>query len=189
MKKIKLPKAKTLLYPMPAVIVGSMVDGKPNFCTVAYCGIVNMNPPMISIECAASHHTTKGILNNQEFSINIPSVEMVEVTDYIGLNSGNETDKSEIFEIFSGDLENAPLIKIAPINHACKLVKTIELAGNKDVHIGEIINTYINENCLTNDAPDIEKVNPIIYATSNKSYWSIGKEIGKAWSIGNKYKK
>ncbi len=188
MKK-KLLEAKTLLYPMPAVIVGSMVDGKPNFCTVAYCGIVNSDPPMLSIECASSHYTTKGILKNQEFSVNIPSVEMVEVTDYIGLNSGNEIDKSEIFEIFFGDIDNAPFIKNTPINHACRLIKMVELAGNKDVYIGEIINTYINEECLTNEAPDIQKVNPIIYATSNKSYWSIGKEIGKAWNIGKQYKK
>ena len=35
-----------------------------------------------------------------------------------------------------------------------------------------------------NGNPDIEKVKPIIYATSSKSYHGIGKKIGQAWSIG-----
>jgi hypothetical protein len=35
-----------------------------------------------------------------------------------------------------------------------------------------------------NGNPDIEKVKPIIYATSSKTYHGIGKKIGDAWSIG-----
>lgn len=100
MLKKKLRKPRTLLYPMPAVIVGSIVDEKPNFCTIAFCGVVNLSPPMISIECGPGHYTTKGILNNMEFSVNIPSLEMVEITDFIGMKSGVEIDKSQIFEIF-----------------------------------------------------------------------------------------
>ena len=188
MTKIKLTQPKTLLFPMPAVIVGSVVKKKYNFCTVAYCGIVNMDPPMISIECSSTHLTTEGILENKEFSINIPSVEMAEVTDYIGIKSGREVDKSKLFEVFFSDLKHAPLIKEAPVNHACKLVKIVELANNNDLFIGEIINSFVSEHCQTNDAPDVEKINPLIYATSNKSYYSIGKEIGKAWKIGINYK-
>ena len=38
MEKVKLGP-KTLLYPMPAVLAGAVVDGKPNFMTVAWCGM------------------------------------------------------------------------------------------------------------------------------------------------------
>ncbi|MFX1309345.1 MAG: flavin reductase family protein [Promethearchaeota archaeon] len=188
MGKKRLPKPRTLLYPIPVVIVGSMVDGKPNYCTIAFCGVVNLIPPMISIECGPSHHTTKGILNNMEFSINIPSIEMVEVTDFIGIKSGKEIDKSEIFNVFFGDLKNAPLISEASINHACKVVKIVELANRKDLYIGQIINTYVSKGCLTNEIPDIKKINPIIYSSSNRTYWSLGEEIGKAYKIGRNHK-
>lgn len=33
--------ALPLIYPLPAVLVGANVDGKPNFSTYAWCGIVN----------------------------------------------------------------------------------------------------------------------------------------------------
>ncbi|MHA1148790.1 MAG: flavin reductase family protein [Promethearchaeota archaeon] len=187
MSKKKLLKARTLLYPMPAVIVGASINGKANFCTIAFCGIVHLDPPMLSIECSPKHYTTPGIIKNKEFSVNIPSVNMVEITDYIGIKSGKIIDKSDLFTIFYSDLKNAPLIEEAPVNHACKLVKIVELAGSKDLYIGEIVNTYVNEDCLTKEAPDIKKINPIIYATSNRSYWSLGKEIGKAWKIGRNY--
>jgi hypothetical protein len=35
-----------------------------------------------------------------------------------------------------------------------------------------------------NGNPDIEKVRPVIYGTGNRSYYSIGCNLGKAFSIG-----
>ena len=187
MSKIMLPKPRTLLYPLPVVIVGSMVEGKPNYCTIAFCGIVNLSPPMISIYCGPSHHTTNGILNNMEFSINIPSTELLEVTDFIGIKSGKNIDKSKIFKAFFGDLKNAPLISAASVNHECIVVKIVELAEKMNLYIGQIINTYINKDCLTSAIPDLQKINPITFSTSNRTYWSLGQEIGKAYKIGRKY--
>ncbi len=43
--------AKTYLYPMPTVLVGATVGGKPNYLAVAYVGIAQHAPPMIA-ECA-----------------------------------------------------------------------------------------------------------------------------------------
>lgn len=189
MPKRKLLKPRTLLYPIPAVIVGALVNGKPNYCTIAFCGVVNLSPPMISIECGPSHYTTKGIIKNMEFSINIPSIDMVEITDYIGIKSGDAIDKSELFEVFYGDLKNAPLLTKAPVNHACKVVKIVELANRKDLYIGQVINSFVSEKYLTNEIPDIKKINPIIYSPSNRSYWSVGQEIGKAYKIGRQYVK
>ena len=48
MEKLKLGP-QTLLYPMPAVLVGAMVGEKPNFMTAAWCGIAASNPPAISV--------------------------------------------------------------------------------------------------------------------------------------------
>ena len=48
MGKLKLGP-QTLLYPMPAVLVGAMVGKKPNFMTAAWCGIAASKPPAISV--------------------------------------------------------------------------------------------------------------------------------------------
>ncbi|MFX1258077.1 MAG: flavin reductase family protein [Promethearchaeota archaeon] len=188
-----MPKKKlgpsSILFPMPTTIVGANVNGKPNFLTVAYCGIIESNPPMIVISLGKSHYTNDGIKDNKTFSVNIPSVDMVEVTDYIGIHSGKKVDKSDVFNVFYGNLETAPMIKKAPLNLECKLVKIVDLPVKHDVFVGEIVQTHINEECLTNGVPDIMKINPIIYAPKLQSYLKVGDIIGKAWKIGKNYKK
>ena len=69
---------QTLVYPMPAMLVGADVDAKPNFMTVAWGGIACGDPPMISVAIRHVRHTLKGIRQNQTFSVNIPSVEQVK---------------------------------------------------------------------------------------------------------------
>jgi len=76
MKKIKLGP-QTLLFPMPAVLVGSKVDGIANFMTVAWCGIASHKPPALSVAIRESRFTMKGIEENGSFSINVPSADLV----------------------------------------------------------------------------------------------------------------
>jgi flavin reductase (DIM6/NTAB) family NADH-FMN oxidoreductase RutF len=56
MKKVKMG-AQTLLYPMPAVLVGAMVNDKPNFMTAAWCGIAASTPPAISVALRRARYT------------------------------------------------------------------------------------------------------------------------------------
>jgi flavin reductase (DIM6/NTAB) family NADH-FMN oxidoreductase RutF len=179
----------THLYPMPVTIVGANVKGKANFMTIAWCGIVENKPPMIMVACSKSHYTNEGIKENKTFSVNIPSEDLVEITDYIGIKSGKEIDKSKAFDIFYGDLKTAPMITEAPLNLECKLVKNVDLGGTHDVFIGEIVQTHADEDCLTNGLPDIKKLKPMVFSTNDNNYWKIGDHLGKAWSIGRNYDK
>ena len=179
----------SILFPMPTTIVGANVNGKPNFLTVSYCGIIESKPPMIIASLAKSHYTNIGVKDNNTFSVNIPSADMAEVTDYIGTYSGKKVDKSDLFDVFYGELQTAPMIREAPVNLECKLVKIVDLPINHDVFVGEIVQTYIKEECLTNGVPDINKIDPIIYGTKLQSYLKVGDTIGKAWKIGRNYKK
>ena len=186
MKKIEIG-AKTLLYPMPTVLVGANVDGKPNYLVVSYAGIVNHNPPMISVALTKTHYTNIGIRENRTFSVNIPSVDMVRITDYCGLVSGHAVDKSELFETLYGALGSAPMIGECPLSLECKLVHTLELPDN-DAFIGEIVAAYSEDKYLTNALPDIKKVNPIVFSQNDSSYWRIGEHLARAFDIGKELK-
>ncbi len=175
------------LYPMPIVIIGANVKGKANFMTIAWCSIVEHKPPMISISASKTHYTNIGINKNQTFSVNIPSEDMVELTDYIGLKSGRDIDKSSLFNIFYGELQTAPMIEETPINLECKLVKTIDMNKGHDLFIGEIVQAYANEEYLTNGIPDIKKFFPLVFSINDNNYWKVGEHIGRAWSVGKKY--
>ena len=198
---IKMTKNKIrpgpYLFPSPTVLVGANVNGKANFNAIGWVSGLEFGPPLISISSNQQHHNNIGIKENQTFSVNTPSADMVEITDYCGIMSGRKEDKSEVFDVFYGELETAPMIKEAPLNLECKvihIVDTREIANAKnghDIFIGEIVQAYADEKYLTNGIPDIEKINPLVLSGSRGKYryYKIGEELGTAWNIGLNYKK
>jgi len=174
-------------YPMPVSLVGACVDGKPNFMTVAWFTMASYKPPRIAITLGKGHFTNPGIKENKTFSVSLPSEDMVEITDYCGIVSGKKTDKSEIFDLFYGELKTAPLIKNCPLSMECKLVEIVE-SGLNEIFIGEIMGTYTEERFLTEGKLDFRKMKPLILSQPDTAYWRLGEPVAKAWNIGKKYK-
>jgi flavin reductase (DIM6/NTAB) family NADH-FMN oxidoreductase RutF len=174
---------KLFLYPMPTVIVGALVKGKPNFNTIAYCGVAQSKPPMLAISMDKRRYTHSGVVENKSFSINIPSEEMLKKTDYIGTVSGKQVDKSKLFSIFYGTITTAPMIQECPITMECSLVDVMDFKGKNDLLIGKVIDTFVDDGCLGNTGPDILKVSPIAYSWHDHTYWSLGRCLGKVSMI------
>jgi flavin reductase (DIM6/NTAB) family NADH-FMN oxidoreductase RutF len=174
-------------YPMPVSLVGAHVDGKPNFLAVAWFTMVSYKPPRIAIALGKGHYTNPGIKENKTFSVCLPSEDMAEITDYCGIVSGKKTDKSEIFDLFYGELNTAPMIRDCPLNMECTLVEIVESSLN-EIFIGEILGTYTEERFLTDGKSDFKKIKPLILSQPDTSYWRLGEPLAKAWSIGKKYK-
>lgn len=174
---------KTLVYPMPAFVVGANVDGKPNFMTAAWSGIAGSNPPMITVALQHHRHTLKGMKQNMTFSVNVPSVDLVKETDYCGIVSGSKTDKVAdcYFKVFYGKLATAPLIEQYPVNLECKVVHILDL-GSHELVVGRIEETYISEECLTDGKPDVDKIKPIAYV--GRRYVALGEAVASAHAIG-----
>jgi len=183
MNKIKIG-AKSCLYPTPTILVGSNVNNSPNYLNVSYCGIVNRIPAMMSISLNKSHYTCDGIRKSNSFSINIPSAEMLEVTDYCGIVSGNDVNKSKLFNNFYGELKNAPMIEECPVNIECELIQELDLGGSNVNFIGKVIEVYTEEKYFTNNTLDLKKINPILLSLYEFNYYNVGEKIGKAWEVG-----
>ena len=178
------------IYPMPGLLVGANVNGKPNFMTVAWGGIANGEPPMISVAIRHQRYTLEGIRQNMAFSVNVPSTDMVIEADYCGITSGSKVNKVKVckFKIFYGKLDSAPLIEQCPINLECKVVHILDL-GSHSLVVGRIEESHVSVNCLTDGKPDIGKIKPLAYITSPvRQYHALGKLIAKAYSIGEELK-
>jgi flavin reductase (DIM6/NTAB) family NADH-FMN oxidoreductase RutF len=186
MQKVKIDN-NAFVYPMPMVLAGAMVSGKANFMAVGWVSRVNFKPPLIAI-ALGPHHTNKGIDENRAFSLNIPDLALIQKTDYCGLVSGAKTDKSQVFDLFFGELPGAPLIKECPLCMACRLYEARPLPSNT-LYMGEIIEVFTEERCLTDGQPDIQKLNPFTLTMPDNRYWQVGDCAGKAWSIGKQLKK
>jgi flavin reductase (DIM6/NTAB) family NADH-FMN oxidoreductase RutF len=186
MKKIKIDNGAAFLYPMPMVLVGSVIEGKANFMAVGWISRVNYEPPLIAI-AISQHYSNKGIDENKEFSVNIPDVPLIEKTDYCGLVSGSKTDKSKLFDIFYGKLEKAPLINECPICISCALYDTVKFPFNT-LYIGEPKEVFTEEKYMTDKKLDIKKINPFTLTMPDNNYWSVGENLGQAWNIGKRIK-
>ena len=177
---------QTLMYPMPILLIGANVDNKPNIMAIAWCGIANADPPMISLAIRKNRYTLKGINQNMTVSVNIPSHDLVKEIDYCGMVSGSKVDKVDVckFKVFYGKLDNAPLIEQCPINLECKVVHILDL-GTHSFVISQIEETHVSDSCMTNGQPDVDKINPIAYiGGSAKQYQAMGEVLAKAFSIG-----
>jgi flavin reductase (DIM6/NTAB) family NADH-FMN oxidoreductase RutF len=175
----------------PTVLVGSMVNGKPNFMAVAWCGVADSTPPMVSVAIRPPRHTLKGIMQTREFSVNVPSSSQVKEADYCGMVSGANTDKVSAcgFSIYFGKLDSAPLIEQCPVNLECKVEQILEL-GSHHLIIGRVVGTHITDTCLTDGKPDISKIQPFIFATGMPmEYMGVGKLLGKQFGIGKEIEK
>jgi flavin reductase (DIM6/NTAB) family NADH-FMN oxidoreductase RutF len=171
---------------MPAVLVGTNVDGKPNYMTAAWATVASMAPPMVCVAINHARHTMKGIDENGTFSLNIASTKQIVETDHCGMVTGARADKSKVFDSFYGKLETAPMAGECPVNIECRVFKSVD-CGSHELYIGEITEVYVSKDCTKDGKPDIGKIDPIVYAAG--SYWQLGKQVGKAFSAGKKYKK
>ena len=171
---IKKKIANIPFGPYISVLAGAMVNGKPNYTTIGAYGVVSQKP-VLYISLKNSHCTTSGVLENGFFSVNIPSSELVEKTDFCGSFSGNKIDKSKVFKSFYDEVGNAPMIKECPVNYLCKVIQIIPIF-DFTMFLGEIISVYADENCLENGRPNALKVKPIILMDSG--YFDLNDRIG-----------
>ena len=171
---------------MPTVLVGANVNGKANYMTAGAATIACVAPPMVCVALNKARYTVKGIGENKTFSLNIPSARLVVETDYCGIVSGAQEDKSGVFRSFYGTLKTAPMAEECPVNIECTLFKAVD-CGSHLLHIGKVVEVYADKGCTTDGKPDVTKINPILFAQA--SYFDIGKHVEKAFSTGKKYRK
>ena len=185
--KTKLEKPLPLIYPIPIVLAGALVNGKPNYATIGDVGIIGISPALVFISSHVNHHTNIGIREHKTFSINIPSTNLLHQTDYCGIVSGAEVDKSHLFTNFFGQLDTTPMIEECPVNLECRVIQMFTFE-HREIFIGEIIATFVSNEMLLEDGkrkiiPSTSRLDPIIYALDNR-YYKIGEQIGTGYQEG-----
>ena len=178
------------LYPSLTTIVGTVVDARPNFLAVAHVGIMNHGQPQyLTFGINKRHYSNAGFLEHRVFSVNIPGQGLMAETDYVGLVSGKNTDKSQVFTLFKGELEHAPLIAECPVCMECRLHSVLDFTTH-DVYVGEVVKTWADEAVLTEKGKvDPARVRPLMFDMGTLSYYGLGELLGGCWSVGKKLKK
>lgn len=188
MDKIDLG-SQGFLYPMPMTLVGADLDSGPNFLAAAWVNRCQPNPPRLVVALGKAHATNAGIREHGEFSVCIPSVDQVAVTDWCGLHSASRgADKVSQFTLFRGSLEHAPMIAECPLCLECRVHQTVDL-GSHELFVADIVGTWTEKRFLMPDGkPDLAKLQPFVLTMPDNRYWTIGEQIADAWSVGRGYR-
>ncbi|MFW9786181.1 MAG: flavin reductase family protein [Candidatus Thorarchaeota archaeon] len=170
-------------FPKPIVLIGSVIDGRPNFITVAWFNRMSRTPNIWGACVGKTKYTLKGIQQNGTFSVNFPSIDLVKETDYCGIRSGKDVDKSRLFDIFYGELDTAPMIKDCPITAECTLTELIDISTHY-LLLGEVKHLYSEERYMTDGVLDQKKLNLLIFTNPALQYWKLGDVVADAYSVG-----
>jgi len=170
----------TLLSPLPVILVGANVHGKPNYLVIGYSCPFDFGK-YIFFSLSPTRYTAIGIHENMTFSVNIPSEDLVEKINICGSKSGRDIDKSSLFENFYGQLKTAPMIRECPVNIECEVHEILDYSDGEGI-IGKVIKSYVNQEYTIKEEDNVKldwrKIQPIIWTTGGDfNYYKLGNRI------------
>ncbi len=169
---------ENILTPMPIALVGTLIDGKPNFLVIGYISPFNFGRHVF-FSLYKKRYTRTGIHENMTFSVNIPSESLLKQIQFCGSKSGRDHDKSTIFETFFGELKTAPMIRECSLNMECEVTEILDYDPNEGI-IGRVVKSYVDSEVLEDGKLDLRKVRPIIWASGGDfNYYQLGNRISE----------
>ena len=178
--------AKSWLYPMPVLIIGTYDEtGTPDAMNAAWGMISDTDKVNICLD--ASHKTVKNILVKKDFTVSMADAKNVIAADYVGIVSGNDVpDKVSKtgWHVTKSEFVDAPIFEELPMTLECKMLSYDEEA---ELMTGEIVNICVDESILGEDGKiDLTKFQPITYDPVHHDYLTLGAKVGNAFKDGRK---
>jgi flavin reductase (DIM6/NTAB) family NADH-FMN oxidoreductase RutF len=150
-------------FPLVLVVV------KDNIITIAAVSFFSFEPPMVMIGIVPSRYTFELIQKSEDYTINIPTEELLPAIKICGSKSGRDIDKWEIASLtpMKASQVSSLMIQECPVNLECKIVDRIDLDGTHVWFVGEIVLAHVHEG--------YDRSNALIYWP--REYRRVGKAI------------
>jgi flavin reductase (DIM6/NTAB) family NADH-FMN oxidoreductase RutF len=178
-KKSLKPTIAPLLTPV--VLVSCQEEGsKPNIITIAWVGVANSEPPMISVAIRPARHSYGIIKKTGEFVTNLPTTAILKEMDFCGVASGNKVDKFLTARLtpLPAEKVKAPLIKECPVNLECRVKQVLPL-GSHDLFLGEVVAAHVDTEIQDEKGRfDVAKAGLFAFSPAAREYWSLKEKIG-----------
>ena len=178
---------KPLLFPTPVLVVATYdAQGAPNAMTAAWGGICCSDPFCVTVSLRKATYTYNSLMERKAYTVNIPGKKYMVEADYFGIASARDEDKFAATGLtpVRSDFVDAPYIEEFPINLECKIVHIADL-GLHTQFVGEVANIKADSAIIDDESiPMIEQIMPLIFAPNSRRYYTVGEQVGKAFSIG-----
>ena len=187
-------KMRAVVAPTETVIVSAYdKDGKADACTLAFYMVSSHVPPCVTIgiNAAQKRKTLKDMLETKAFVLGFPSVSQVKEADYLGVESGYQTDKLANIGFTTSPAETvyAPIINELALSLECEVIRTVTVGSHMQV-TGEVKRIIADES-IRNERGRVvlEKLQPIIYDEEAGRYLSVGEKVADAFRSGIELKR
>jgi flavin reductase (DIM6/NTAB) family NADH-FMN oxidoreductase RutF len=174
------------VFPHPVFVIGTYgPDGVANLATASWAGICCSRPPSVAVSFRAATLTHGNIARRGAFTVNIPATAQVAVADAAGVLSGHAGDKPAALglAVERSPLVDAPFVPSFPVVLACRLSHTHKL-GLHTQYVGEILDVLVAEEALDERGqPDIRRIDPLIYSSSQRAYFGVGGLVAQAFAV------
>jgi flavin reductase (DIM6/NTAB) family NADH-FMN oxidoreductase RutF len=179
--------ASTIALPLPAWVIAAYdADGRATAMTASWTGVCCSKPPCVYFSARESRYTYECVSERKAFTVNIPGLELAEVTDYLGTVSGRQHDKLRVagIETSKSDIVDAPVLLGFPLVIECRVVNESNL-GSHTMFIGEIADVKCDGALIGADGkPDFARIGKFVYSTADSTYYAADRPIGGGYSLG-----
>ncbi len=172
-------KGSALLAPLPPVMVTCGEGERANIITVAWTGIINTQPPRLSISVRPSRHSYALIKESGEFVVNLTPAALARTADYCGTYTGAKVNKFAKTGLHpeAAQVVRCPVIAECPIALECR-VRDVLPQGTHDLFIADIVAVDVEGSLIDADGKmDMRKADLCAYA--HGEYFALGEAIGR----------
>ena len=172
------------VYPMPVVLAGALVDGRPNFMAVGWVSRVNMKPPWIGIVLAKSHQHHRGHRRGASLQRRHPGHGAHRAGRLLRPRLGEAGGQVRRLRRLlrrtrqRADGRRMPRLTRMPAGQGGR--GTVERSDLCRRSSGRLCDPA----CLTDGRPDAQKVAPFVLTMPDSTYHAPGAVAGHAWSDG-----
>ncbi len=171
----------------PTFLIGTYnEDGQANFAPITWVSATyDGKEYLITVSIYGKKRTKQNIFRTKQLSINLVSVDMLELVDYFGSSSLKSGEKaSPSFSYTASESVQAPMLDMSRWVYECEVAETIQI-GDSDTLFCRIKNIRIDEKIEVGNTFEVNLIpfEPVVYSGQ---YHSIGEHLGQIGDFYNK---
>ena len=171
-------KGGALLAPVPPVMVSCGVGTEANIITVAWTGLINTQPPRVSISVRPGRHSYHLIKESGEFVINLTPASLIRAADYCGMYTGAKVDKFAGAHLTPAPAQavSCPIIEECPLSLECRVFAVLP-QGTHDLFLADVVAVDVDESIL-DEGGKLRLDKAGLAAFAHGEYFALGRRIG-----------
>lgn len=172
MKKLETDLSKGI-WELPSFPVVLVTVGR-NIMTAGAFHFYSFDPPMVMVGIMPERHTYELINEYNEFGINLPTADQIELVRICGSLSGREVaDKYKEAGVtpLESSVIKSYLIEECPLNLECEVVHKVNFPGTHQWYVGAIRAVHLDD--------EFERDQALMFW--NREYRKVGVFLEHAW--------